>query len=332
MPSPNMIQFTTPDRYATIGKKAARAECTAPPDSILGRLGKEEAMADQTGKSKTYSYDYEDYENGKKAETMLEEILADPEFPGLEELIIGGWGGEYEESCQAILDGIAANVDRFSHITKLFIGDMDYEVCEVSWIMQGNYSNLWKAMPQLKELTIKGSTNLELGVIEHDNLESLTIICGGLGKDVIEEIAKAKLPNLQKLLLYIGVEDYGFDGDAETVRELLSVSDFPKLTYLGITDSEIQDELTAVVLESKYMQQITTLDLSNGTLTDKGGQLLVEKLPGCPGLEKLDVHYHYLSDEIMGKLKKLPIVVDVSEQEKAESWNGELWYNAMLTE
>ncbi len=289
-------------------------------------------MADQTGKSKTYSYDYEDYENGKKAETMLEEILADPEFPGLEELIIGGWGGEYEESCQAILDGIAANVDRFSHITKLFIGDMDYEVCEVSWIMQGNYSNLWKAMPQLKELTIKGSTNLELGVIEHDNLESLTIICGGLGKDVIEEIAKAKLPNLQKLLLYIGVEDYGFDGDAETVRELLSVSDFPKLTYLGITDSEIQDELTAVVLESKYMQQITTLDLSNGTLTDKGGQLLVEKLSGCPGLEKLDVHYHYLSDEIVGKLKKLPIAVDVSEQLEAERWNGELWYNAMLTE
>ena len=34
-----MIQFTPPDRYATIGKKAARAECTAPPDSILGRLG-----------------------------------------------------------------------------------------------------------------------------------------------------------------------------------------------------------------------------------------------------------------------------------------------------
>ena len=288
-------------------------------------------MADQTGKSKTYSYDYEDYENGKKAETMLEEILADPKFPGLEELIIGGWGGEYE-SCQAILDGIAANVDRFSHITKLFIGDMDYEVCEVSWIMQGNYSNLWKAMPQLKELTIKGSTNLELGVIEHDNLESLTIICGGLGKDVIEEIAKAKLPNLQKLLLYIGVEDYGFDGDAETVRELLSVSDFPKLTYLGITDSEIQDELTEVVLESKYIRQITTLDLSNGTLTDKGGELLLEKIPELPNIEKLDLHYHYLSDEMMEKLENLPLAVDVSEQEEADEWDGKLWYNAMLTE
>ena len=198
--------------------------------------------------------------------------------------------------------------------------------------MQGNYSGLWKAMPQLKELTIKGSTDLTLGTIEHDNLESLTIICGGLGKDVIEEITKAKLPKLKKLLLYIGVEEYGFDGDEGTVRELLAKSDFPGLTYLGITDSEIQDELTAVVLESKYMHQINTLDLSNGTLTDKGGQLLLERLPEFPNIEKLDLHHHYLSDEMMGKLEQLAIAVDLSEQEEADEWDGKLWYNAMLTE
>ena len=168
--------------------------------------------------------------------------------------------------------------------------------------------------------------------MEHDNLESLTIICGGLGKTVIEEIAKAKLPHLKKLLLYIGIEDYGFDGDADTIREMLATSDFSELTYLGITDSGIQDELTEVVLESKYIGQITTLDLSNGTLTDKGGQLLLEKLPGLPNMKKLDVHYHYLSDDMMKKLEELSIAVDVSEQEEAEAWNGELWYNAMLTE
>ena len=161
---------------------------------------------------------------------------------------------------------------------------------------------------------------------------SLTIICGGLGKDVIEEITKAKLPKLKKLLLYIGVEEYGFDGDEGTVQELLAKSDFPGLTYLGITDSEIQDELTAVVLESKYMHQINTLDLSNGTLTDKGGQLLLERLPEFPNIEKLDLHYHYLSDEMMGKLEQLAIAVDLSEQEEADKWGGKLWYNAMLTE
>lgn len=284
------------------------------------------------GKSKTYSYDYDAYENGKSAETMVEDILTDPEFPELEELIIGGWGGEYENDCQPILDAIAETPEKFSHITKLFVGDMDFEVCEVSWIMQGNYSRIWKAMPQLKELTIKGSMDLTLGEIEHENLESLTIICGGLGQDVIKEIEKAKLPGLKKLLLYIGIEDYGFDGSVDTIKDLLANSDFPKLDYLGIVDSEIQDELTEVVLDCKYIDRIETLDLSCGTLTDQGGSLLLAKLPELSNIRKLDVHHHYLSDEMMEKLEKLSIETDVSEQEEADEWDGKLWYNAMLTE
>jgi len=284
------------------------------------------------GKSKTYSYDYDEYESGKNAKTMAEDILEDPEFAELDELIIGGWGGEYEEDCQPILDAIVENADRFRHIKKLFVGDMDFEVCEVSWIMQGDYSRIWKAMPQLQELTIKGSSELALGEIEHENLESLTIICGGLGQNVIKEIEKAKLPRLKKLLLYIGVEDYGFDGNADTIKDLLANSDFPGLTYLGIADSEIQDELTEVVLESKYIHQIETLDLSCGTLTDKGGSLLLEKLPGLSNIKKLDVHHHYLSDDMMEKIEKLSLETDVSEQEEADEWNGKLWYNAMLTE
>lgn len=284
------------------------------------------------GKSKTYSYDYGEYEDGKNEETMVKDILADSEFTELDELIIGSWGGPYEVDCQPVIDAIVENADRFSHIIKLFVGDMDYEECEVSWIMQGDYSRIWKAMPQLKELTIKGSMNLTLGEIEHENLESLTIICGGLGTNVIKEIEKAKLPSLKKLLLYIGVEDYGFDGDAGTIRELLANSDFPNLTYLGIVDSDMQDELAQVVLECKYIRQIETLDLSCGTLTDKGGSLLLEKLPELSNIKKLDVHHHYLSGEMMEKIGNLSIEVDVSEQEEAEEWNGELWYNAMLTE
>ena len=34
---------------------------------------------------------------------------------------------------------------------------MEYDECEVSWIEQGDYSKLWEAMPQLKQLGIKGS-------------------------------------------------------------------------------------------------------------------------------------------------------------------------------
>ncbi len=221
--------------------------------------------------AKRYAYDYEEYEAGKGPSVMVEEILADPEFAGVTDLTIGSWGSAYEDDCQPIIDGIVENAERFSHIEKLFIGDMDFEECEVSWIMQGNYGKLWAALPDLKELTIKGSTELGLGEIIHENLEALTIICGGLPTEIIEEIERARLPKLKKLLLYIGSDNYGFDGNADTIRRFLENADFPELEYLGIVDSEIQDELTEAVLESKFMGQIHTLDLSCGTLSDKGG-------------------------------------------------------------
>lgn len=283
---------------------------------------------------KKYYHEYEDYEDGKTAETMVGEILADPEFQNIDKLIIGDWGGAYEDSCQALLDDIADNADKFSHITSLFVGDMDYEECEISWIIQGDYSRIWEAMPQLKEITVKGSTDLKLGKIKHSNLESLTIICGGLGSDVIKEIEEAELPELKKLLVYIGSENYGFDGDADTVRSLLANSDFPKLEYLGIADSEIQDELTAVVLDCKYIDSITTLDLSCGTITDKGGELLLKKLPELKNLKKLDLSYNYLSDEMKEKLTAAApaVEMDLSDSQEADEWDGELWYNAMVTE
>ena len=277
----------------------------------------------------TYYYEYEEYEEEDKGpETMIEDILAHKAFPGLDELVIGNWG-VWNGSCPPIIDGIVENKEKFSHIQKVFIGNMDYEACEVSWILQGNYSKLWAAMPQLKELTIKGSNELVLGEICHEELEALTIICGGLPVSVIQSIQNAKLPKLKKLLLFIGVEEYGFDGDENTIKELLTQAQFPELTYLGITNSEIQDELTEVVLGSKFMEQITTLDLSNGTLTDKGGALLLEKIPQYPNIRKLDIHYNYLSVNMAKKLEALPIEVDASEIEQSWGDDGRI---ALLTE
>ena len=292
-------------------------------------------------RSKRFAYTYEDYENdGKMAKDLFEEIMKDAEFADLEEIVIGPWGdpwGEGEEDkekgVQAIVDGIVANKEKFSHIKSLFLGDMDYEECEVSWIIQADYSKLWEAMPQLEKLVIKGSSELELGTIAHKNLKHLEIICGGLPTSVILSIQKASLPGLQKLLLYIGVDNYGFDGDISTIQTFLAESDFPQLTCLGLTDSEIQDEVAEAALDCKYISQITTLDLSMGTLTDKGGQMLFEKLPQYPNIKHLDLEYHFLSNDMMKQLKELPDVeVNVSEQQKADRYDGEIYYYAMLTE
>lgn len=286
--------------------------------------------------SKDFRYTYDDTEEGKSAKTMLDEILTCSGLANLEEIIIGCWGNcwdENEEGVQCLIDGIVENKEKFSHIKSLFFGDMDFEDCEVSWIIQGDYSKLWAALPQLEKLTIKGSTNLTLGTIEHSNLKHLEIICGGLPTDTIVEIQKAKLPALEKLLLYLGEENYGFDGSADTIKTFLAESDFPKLTYLGLADSEIEDEVTEAVFASKYINQITTLDLSMGCLSDKGGEILLEKLPQYGNIELVNLSWHFLSDEMMKKLEGISgkeILLD--DQQEAEEDDGEIWRYPMLGE
>ena len=288
-------------------------------------------------KSKCFKYDYDEVEEqGKNAKTMVEDIMKDAEFAQLDEVIIGYWGEAWEEAAQDIIDGIVANKESFSHVKRLFIGNMDYEECEVSWIVQGNYEKLWDAMPQLDALTIKGSTDLSLGTIQHDNLTSLEIICGGLSAEVIRQIKTAKLPNLERLVIYLGVENYGFTGDSALIQELLAEMDFPKLTYLGIVDSEIENEVAQNVLESKYIKQITSLDLSMGTLTDEGGALLLEQIPAYPNVKELNLEYHFLSDSMMKKLAKMAqengIEINLDDQQEQDEYDGEIYSYPMLTE
>lgn len=284
-------------------------------------------------KSKKYCYEWEDFEDGDKdAKTMIDEILADPELSDLEELVIGCWGESWDNGAQPIVDGIVECSYKFSQIKSLFIGDMDYEECEVSWIEQADYGKLWAALPNLEKLTIKGSTNLSLGDVQHENLKSLEIICGGLPKEVIAGIGEAKLPALESLKLYIGVEDYGFDGNIEDIANMLMSSDFPNLKTLGIKDSEIQDDVAKVVTKSKYMSQIEVLDLSLGTLTDEGGQVLLDTLPDYENIKEVNLEYHYMSEDMMAKLKALSADVDVSEKQEDDEYDGEIYRYPMLTE
>lgn len=288
-------------------------------------------------KSKCFKCDY-DKESDNDI-TILESIMGDKDFPQLEEIVVGDWGDAWDDlkdDCQQLIDGIIENKDKFSNVKSLFIGDMEFDECEVSWIIQGNYSKLWGAMPQLEKLTIKGSTQLELGEIKHDNLKSLEIICGGLPAKVIESIKNAKLPSLERLVIYLGIEEYGFGGDEDTIEKLLKESDFPKLTWLGITDSDIQDEVTEIVFNSKYINQINTLDLSMGTLTDKGGRIIADKLKEYPNIKSVDLNYHYMTDKMVDELEKiceeLGVEIDTSEGQEPYEWEDEVYYYPMLTE
>ncbi|MBD8500942.1 STM4015 family protein [Paenibacillus arenosi] len=263
------------------------------------------------------SVDYDQYESGVKIVDLIEALAGKDETLQLESLIIGDWGGAYENDSSEIVEALVRLKDRFPQLRSLFIGDMSYEECEVSWINQSNIGPILAAYPELRSLTIKGSTDLSLAPAQHDKLEELTIICGGLGKDVLTSISEGSFKNLKKLELYLGVEEYGFDGSLEDVLPLIEPGKFPLLTYLGLKDSEIQDEIAIAVANSPIVDQLHTLDLSMGTLTDSGAEALItsEKIMK---LKQLDLSYHYMSDEMMNRWKQSGLNVDVSDQQDSD--------------
>lgn len=287
-------------------------------------------------KSKKYFYDGDqvwESDETTDAQTLSEEILADEELEKLEEIIIGCWGESYDNSVQPLLDMFSDHSASFEHIKSLFVGDMSFEECEVSWIEQGDYSRIWKSLPKLKKLTIKGASGLTLGKIEHDELEELNIICGGLHAEVIQQIAKAKLPKLKRLSLYLGVEDYGCDATTEDVRALLKADFIKSLEHLELGNSEFQDEIVEEFMKLNSIYTLKTLSFAYGTLTDKGAEFILSHVDILKKLEILNLTHHYLSDEMMKKLENSGIHVILEEQNDPYEFDDEdPWYSPMMTE
>ncbi|MDL2321790.1 STM4015 family protein [Desulfosarcina sp. OttesenSCG-928-B08] len=271
-----------------------------------------------TPDSARFGLTYDEVEAGKTNTDLINAILADEKLPSLKHLIIASWAEPWDISCQEIIDQLIAHSSRFSGIESLCMGEMESEECEISWILQGDYSKFWKAFPNLKAITIQSGNGLVLGDVASTRLESIEIITGGLPSPVIQSITKARTPNLRKLNLYLGIYEYGFDGGIENIKALVTRSDFPKLEYLGVCNSDLQDEIAELLVTCKYAPLLKTLDLSKGTLSDKGANSILKHAKNLKNLVHLDLSYHYISDEMQKKLSQLPFTVDLSDPQEPE--------------
>jgi hypothetical protein len=127
------------------------------------------------------------------------------------------------------------------------------------------------------------------------------------------EVARAKLPALEHLELWLGSEWYGGNATVDDLRPFLSGKHFPKLRSLALRNFRWADALAVAIAESPVLRHLDTLDLSLGTLGDEGARALLAAAH-IRKLRKLDLHRHYLSTEMMTALQQLPLTVDVSGQ------------------
>lgn len=278
------------------------------------------------------SVDYDQNENGVKLKDLITELVADVEAcKAITSLIIGDWGAAYEDTMDDAIPALIEASPILPNLKSLYIGEMSSEECEISWINQTNLGPVLAAYPQIESFTIQGSTDLSLEPLHHGKLHTLTIICGGLPKSVLNEIYNAHLPELTTLTLYLGVENYGFDGSIEDILPFLNQNPFPKLKYLGLTNSEIQDEIAIAAANAPVLEQLDTLDLSNGTLSDKGAEVLINS-DAVKKLKHLNLNYHYMSDEMVARWEATGLSVNIFDQQEADADDEYEWRYPAITE
>ncbi|MBW3599268.1 MAG: STM4015 family protein [Planctomycetes bacterium] len=258
------------------------------------------------------SYDDEDEGGEPDFGERLKAFLASDAAPATRGLVLGAYdleggstgGEEYKE--------IVKRKDRLPNLKALFLGDIVMEEAEISWINQSDISDVLEAFPQLEMLRVRGASGLAISKPQHPRLRALAIESGGLPAKVVSQICRGKFPELEYLELWLGTPDYGGDCRVNDLQPLFKGKLFPKLKYLGLRNSEIADDIAAVIVKAPVVDQLEILDLSLGSLSDVGANALLQ-LESKTNLKRLDLHHHYISKPVQKKLKQLPFPVDLSD-------------------
>ncbi|MFI0237807.1 STM4015 family protein [Streptomyces sp. NPDC016845] len=244
-------------------------------------------------------------------------------------LVVGSWSDPYENGPEPVIAALLEARHRLMALRAVFLGDIVFEECEISWITQGDVTPLLNGFPELTEFAVRGGTSLAFPAVRHERLRSLTVETGGLPAEAVRGIAASDLPALTRLALWLGTSDYGGDSTVADVEPLLTGGRLPALKHLALCNSEIQDEIAAAVAAAPVVARLDTLDLSMGVLTDDGATALLAGQP-LTHLSKLDLHHNYLSDGLRQRfldwLVPAGVEVNLDADDADEDRDGEtMW-------
>jgi len=264
------------------------------------------------------------YDDKRKMPELIDGFMAKAEKATLEALIIGMWGDPYESGADDVIAALASHAPQLPQLRALFIGDMTYEECEISWIVQGSYKPLLDAFPQLEELRIRGGNDLIIEPFTHQNLRKFTIESSGLDEKIARALADSHMPKLEHLELWLGTDEYGFSGDVTLYQQVLEQLSTPTLRYLGLRDAQIADDLAAWLANEPRLATVKTLDLSLGTIGDVGAEALLQGSQ-LRNLTRLDLSHHYISEANQEKLRALPFEVVLDDPQEDDEDDGDVY-------
>ncbi|MEU9510365.1 STM4015 family protein [Micromonospora sp. NPDC048170] len=251
---------------------------------------------------------------------LREQVPAD----AVRALVIGEWGEAYERPLP--IEPLVEAAGEWTGLRAVFLADLTYEQCEISWLTHGDVTGLLTAYPALEVLWVRGAQGLRLEPIRHTGLRELRFESGGLPAGVVRAVGACELPALHRLDLWLGRENYGGDASAEDLAGVLSGTGLPALRHLAVCNAEIADAVAAALATAPVVPRLEVLDLSMGTLTDEGAEALLAGQP-LTHLARLDLRHHFLSEKTAASVTAaLPGVrVDLADPQVADEYDGHLY-------
>ena len=248
-------------------------------------------------------------------ETFLN-FRSDPNIGKIEGLAIGANVTDYVTRLISAKNKLK-NLKRLIIGNKLIDGEEELDIVECrypdsftnkkrGYFKQNiNLNRILSSFPSLELLILRGKISVTDGELEHQNLKILMIEGLGVSDKTLEDLFRVKLPLLSRLDIWIGTRYWrwgnrrDFDDEPDEMNKsifapLFSCQIYPKLIHLALIDADFTDEIAYEIAASDILKNLEVLDLSRGSLTDEGADILINS-KYINHLKTLDLSGHYCS-------------------------------------
>ncbi|NVB39587.1 hypothetical protein G6O69_17225 [Pseudenhygromyxa sp. WMMC2535] len=262
---------------------------------------------------------------------LLTYALAHPSAKFLRELDLGITDLEADEGYAPCIRALVEHGPMPS-LRRMTIGDFQYpEESDISSVIVDDIGPLWPLLPKLEMLELQGAF-IELRHPRSARLRKLVLHTGGLPGEAAESLAEAELPALEHLEVWFGTDEYGGTCNANHALGILQNPRFTKLEHLALANADFADELAAALAAQLRFPglppALRSLDLSMGTMTDAGAELLLPIAELLRRLGALDLSQNFLSPAMVSRLRLALPNARLDDQKQGE----EGWYYVSVGE
>jgi uncharacterized protein (TIGR02996 family) len=235
-------------------------------------------------------------------------LFSSPLCAALEELRIGMLRWEGCDDPDVIVE--AGKHAWAKDLVRLRVGDVDKDIDMAHHGIGQVGKAITKAFPNLTSLWLRsgesyeGPETLGFAGLDLPRLTELTIETCAMSRKRMKSLIAAKLPALEKLVLWFGERERELaTATVADIAPLWSGPQFPRVRHLGLCNTELVTDIVRILPTSKLAPQLESLDLSRGTLGDDDAAELAESAASYKKLTTLNVSRSWLSTASIRALK-----------------------------